>query len=543
MAVLPDPATGYRYAGYRAAGLWTDTTLAGLVPEAASRHPDRELFCFEGRRVTYGEFDRWTRAAAADLVSRGVRPGDRVLVQLPNRLEALVMQVAAFRAGAVDVPVIPIYRAHEMRQILADCRPAAVCSTSRLGQRDPAAELDALLTELGQAPAARYLVDGERAGWVGVPGPDATVGGSLPDPPAPDEPVLLLYTSGTTSAPKGALLSSRAVVAHLVNFRDALGAGEHTVTLAATPLSHLSGFVAAVVFPVFVGGRSVVMPAWRPDDAVELIAAERVTLMMGATVFVADLVGRYERGAGNTHRLPTYAAAGATLAPETVDRAAAVDVQVVRAYGMTETAGVCAICSADESLERRRAWDGRLLPGIEIQAVDDDRAPLPPGELGHLRIRGAQLLTGYTDPELTADQIDDEGWFYPGDLGQVDDHGWVRIAGRTKDIVNRGGEKFSTLDIEQALSAHPGVTAVAVTAVPDERFTEAVGAWLVTEPGLTAQALLTHLEAHGLAKAKFPVEWHRVAELPVTASGKVQKHRLPALEDLETWKTRPKGTA
>lgn len=540
---MTDPATSYREAGYRAAGLWSDATLAGLVPAAAARHPDRELFCFEGARVTYGAFEAWTRAIAADLVARGVRRGDRVLVQLPNRLEALAVQVAAFRAGAVDVPVVPIYRTHEMRQILADCRPAAVCSTGRLGERDPAAELDGLLAELGQCPAVRYLVDGTRDGWAAVPDADARPAGELPEPPPADEPVLLLYTSGTTSAPKGALLSSRAVYAHLVNFAGALGAGEHTVTLAATPLSHLGGFVAAVVFPAFLGGRSVVMPAWRPDEAVELIARERVSLMMGATVFIADLVERYERSRpGEQHRLDTYAAAGATLAPEVVDRAAAVGVDVVRAYGMTETAGVCAIAAADEPLDRRRAWDGRLLAGMEIQVVDDDRVPVPPGILGHLRIRGPQLLTGYTDASLTAEQIDADGWFYPGDLGRVDDQGWVQVAGRTKDIVNRGGEKFSTLDIEQAVAGHPAVRTVAVTAVPDDRFGEAVGAWLVADSDLTPEELLAHLDGTGLARQKFPVEWHRVAQLPVTASGKIQKHRLAGLDDLATWTTRPEGT-
>jgi acyl-CoA synthetase (AMP-forming)/AMP-acid ligase II len=381
-----------------------------------------------------------------------------------------------------------------------------------------------------------------------VPTTDAGTGGiggtALPEPPPPEEPVLLLYTSGTTAAPKGALLSSRAVIAHLTNFRDALGAGEHTVTLAATPLSHLGGFVAAVVFPAFVGGRSVIMPAWRPDEAVELIARERVNLMMGATVFVSDLVQRYERTPQGTYRLPTYAAAGATLAPEVVDRAAAVGVDVVRAYGMTETAGVCAISSADEPLERRRAWDGRLLPGMEIQAVDDERRLVPPGEVGHLRIRGPQLLTGYTDEQLTTAQIDGDGWFYPGDLGQVDDQGWVRVAGRTKDIVNRGGEKFSTLDIELAIGSHPGVRAVAVTAVPDDRLGEAVGAWLVVDDDVRDAGpapLLAHLRERNLATQKFPVEWHLVAGIPVTASGKVRKHALADLPTQQTWTTRPEG--
>jgi acyl-CoA synthetase (AMP-forming)/AMP-acid ligase II len=288
----------------------------------------------------------------------------------------------------------------------------------------------------------------------------------------------------------------------------------------------------------------VIVPAWRPDEAADLIAAERVNLMMGATVFVADLVARYEQRPAGEHRLTTYAAAGAALAPEVVDRAAAVGVDVVRAYGMTETAGVCAISRPDDPLARRRSWDGRPLAGMHIQATDDHRRPLPPGQPGQLRIRGPQLLTGYTDQRLTAEQLDGQGWFYPGDLGVVDAEGWVRITGRTKDIVNRGGEKFSTLDIELALAAHPGVRAVAVAAVPDARLGEVVGAWLVVDDDLREAGpdrLLAHLRGYGLARQKFPVEWHLVAEIPTTASGKTQKHRLAHLDDLRTWTTRPEG--
>ncbi len=541
MSKTTDLTTRYRDAGYRATGLWTSESLADLVPDRARRHPDRELFLFDGRRVTYGEFETWTRTVALDLVRRGVGRGDRVLVQLPNCLEALVVQVAAFRAGAMDVPVVPIYRQHEVRQILADCRPAVVCTVTALGDRNPAAEIDGLLDELGLAPVVRFAVGGERTGWAALPQPDAAVEGELPEPPPVDEPVLLLYTSGTTSAPKGALLSSRAVIAHMVNFRDALDAGEHTVTLAATPLSHLGGFVAAVVFPVFLGGRSVVMPGWRPDAAVELIGREGVTLMMGATVFIADLVQRYAAAPAGAYRLEVYAAAGAAVAPELVDRAGEVGVRVVRAYGMTETAGVCAIAWAADPLARRREWDGRLLRSMEMQVVDDERRLVAPGTVGHLRIRGPQMLTGYTDPVLTAEQIDEDGWFYPGDIGRVDDEGWVQMVGRTKDIVNRGGEKFSTMDIEIAIASHPGVQRVAVTAVRDERLGEAVGAWIVVDDSVGgAEVLVNHLHERGLARQKIPVRWHVVAEIPATANGKVQKHRLEQLPDIRTWTTERK---
>src|SRR5215475_5973471 len=169
-----------------------------LLHDQASRTPGRELFVFEGRRVTYGEFDGWVTTVASDLVRRGVRGGDRVMVQLPNCLEALVLQVAAFRIGAIDMPVIPIYREHEVRQIVAESRPAVVAAAAKLGTREPAAELDGICAELGHQPVVRYLAGGERPGWEPVPAPGEVAEIELPEPLPAKEPALLLYTSGTT---------------------------------------------------------------------------------------------------------------------------------------------------------------------------------------------------------------------------------------------------------------------------------------------------------------------------------------------------------
>jgi acyl-CoA synthetase (AMP-forming)/AMP-acid ligase II len=527
--------TEEREAGYRETGLWTDDPVGYLVSSQAARWPDRELFSFEGRRVSYGDFDAWVSTVAADLAGAGVQRGDRVMVMMPNCLEALVLQVAAFRIGAVDMPVIPIYREHEIRQILADSRPAAVAVASELGPRRPAAELDILLAELGQEPAVRYSVGAPRPGWRAVPASGTVRVSELPEPLPADQPVLLLYTSGTTSAPKGVLLTSRALLAHLRNYQQALGASDETVLLAGTPLSHLGGFISGVIFPAFLGARSVIMTSWQPDEAVPLIEREQVSLMMGAPVFLSDLVQRYEAGAAPAHRLSLFMCAGAAVHPSTIERAQAVGVTAVRVYGMTETAGVCTMASADDPVERRSRWDGHLIPGMEIEAADRDRRQLPPGQEGELRIRGPQLLTGYTDPGLTQAQIDADGWFYPGDIGVVDAQGWVRMSGRSKDIINRGGEKFSTMDIEAAIAAHPDVADVAVTAVPDARLGEAAGAWLVLRLGAVwagPAPIIEHLEQRKLARQKIPVQWHVVAAIPTTASGKVQKNRLTELEDV-----------
>ncbi|MGQ4618655.1 AMP-binding protein [Nocardia sp. R7R-8] len=527
-----DPTRAQRYIDK---GLWSDDRIGDLIPRRAAEFPDRELFVFEGQRVSYGKFNRWTEAVAAVMVARGVSRGDRVVVQLPNCLEALVLQVAAFRIGAVNVPVVPIYREHETAQILADARPSVVAVAHTLSSRHPYQEVDALLAEIGHAPRLKFLVGSVAPGWSAVPGCDEAIVAELPEPLAAHESALILYTSGTTSAPKGAYLSSRALMAHLKNFATAMRLGAEEVLAVGTPLSHLGGFVAGVVFPAYLGARSVIMAGWNPDHAVQLIEQEHVTLMMGATIFLQDLVERYAKGAAPSHRLTNYVCAGSTIPPRVIRAAEAMGVNATRNYGMTETAGICTAADQHDPLEMRSDWDGRLLDEMEIEAVDPDREPLPAGDIGDLRIRGPQLFDGYTDAAVTAAQFDEEGWFYPGDVGQVVD-GWVKMTGRSKDIVNRGGEKFSTQDIEGALLSHSDIASVAVTAVPDKRFGEAVGVWLTLTPGVVwqgARKYLEHLDGLKVAKTKFPVEWHVVEEIPTTASGKIQKYRLREMADLE----------
>jgi acyl-CoA synthetase len=470
------------------------------------------------------------------MVARGVKRGDRVVVQLPNCLEALVLQAAAFRIGALNVPVVPIYREHETSQIVDDARPAVIAVARTLGARTPTHEVDRILSDIGHCPAIKFVVGGAEEGWTGVPGESAATSATvhLHEPASADEPALLLYTSGTTSAPKGAYLTSRALFAHLRNFQAALGLDKDSVPAAGTPLSHLGGFVAGLVLPAFLGARSVILPAWRPDEAVDILEQERVTLMMGATVFLQDLVDRYRSGHAPTHRLTNYVCAGATIPPRLIRDAQAAGVNATRCYGMTETAGICTAANSGDPIERRAEWDGRLLAGMEIEAVDASRMRLPEGSEGELRIRGPQLFDGYTDLDVTAAQVDPGGWFYPGDVGIVAD-GWVKMTGRSKDIVNRGGEKFSTQEIENALLTHPDIVTAAVTAVPNARFGEAVGAWIVLAsdvdwPG--PDKYLWHLNDLKLAKAKLPVEWHVVKSIPRTATGKIQKFRLRELTDV-----------
>jgi acyl-CoA synthetase (AMP-forming)/AMP-acid ligase II len=534
------PVTPYQAEAYNEAGLWTTERIGDLVSRQAARTPDRELFAFENTRVTYREFDAWVHRVASDMVVHGVGPGDRVLVALPNCLECLVLQAAAFRIGAVNVPVITINREHENRQILRDVRPNVIAVAAELGARRPHVEIDTLLAEMNHTPRLKYVVGEPASNWAAVPGLKGHDGpvSALPDSAPADRPALILYTSGTTSAPKGAYLSSHALIAQLRNMAAVAELDESSVVAAGTPVAHVGGLIAGLLLPAYLGARSVILPAWNPDKAIDVIERERVTVMMGATVFIQDLVERYSSGAGQTHRLERYMCAGAAIPASLVAAADAVGVFTTRNYGMTETAGICTGAIPADPTPLRHQWDGRLLAGMEIEAVDQDRTRLLDGQEGELRVRGPQLFDGYTDTAITQAQFDADGWFYSGDVGIVND-GWVKMTGRTKDIINRGGEKFSTQDIEHALLSHEDVVAAAVTAVPDPRFGEAVGAWIVLTDSARwrgPRRYLEHLDQQRLAKAKLPVEWHVVEAIPTSASGKIQKFRLKDLPDLATAK-------
>ncbi|MEU7812219.1 class I adenylate-forming enzyme family protein [Pseudonocardia sp. NPDC049154] len=536
MTTIPaaeDPAAAVQTAARW--GLAPDEGLGWALHRAARRHPDREFVIIDDLRLTYGQVAAWVSAVGRDLVANGVRRGDRVLIQLPNRVEALIAQAAAFRIGAVSVPVVPIYREHEMRHIIGDCAPDAVITADALGSRQPWAEFDAHLEGFGLRPAVRYVVGqgvvGE--GWRRLPGRDAADraddGADLPDPLGPDECALILYTSGTTSAPKGVMLAGRSFLVNTELVAERMAWDEDEVFFCCAPLSHLAGFVSGLAWPLGMGRPVVIMPKWNGEEAARLIERERVTFTTAAAVFLHDLVAAYRKGIGTGHLITRFTSGGAATPPALVEAADELGFAAMRGYGMTETGGGIAFCRGDSDLRRRAYYDGQVIDGTELQAVGPDREPLPPGTEGELRTRGVQALLGYTFAELTRDQIDEDGWFYTGDVGVVDADGWLRVTGRVKDIINRGGEKFSSRDIEEAVATHPAIDRAAVVGVPDDRFGEAVGAFVTLAEGAEwggPEEVLEHLERGRLTKQKFPTWWYVLDQLPSTASGKIQKHLL-----------------
>ena len=493
---------------------------------------------FEGTCLTFSEFHSWVGVIAADLLAHGVQPGDRFVIQVPNSLEALVLQIAAFRIGVVNVPIVPIYREHELAHILADARPSAIAVAAELGSRRPPEEVDGVLAQQDHVVRVKYALGTDRpAGWMKIPerpSPGTPIPDHLPDPVEASAPALYLYTLGTTSLPKGAILSSRACIAHVRNFTRRFWVTVEDALLAGTPLSHLGGFFNSIMMPLYTGARVVILPAWRPREAGAPAEAEGVTLTTGAALFLRDLVELYEAGEFASKSLRIYSSAGAYTERSLVRRAASFGVTAIRGYGMTEAGAVAGGDARDPDLMREE-YDGRVFDGMTIQSVDEDRRVLPFGVDGELRIQGPQVMDGYTDPVASALHLDDDGWFYTGDIGSVTDDGWVRMSGRIKNIINRGGEKFSAQDIESAILQHPDVKEVAVTGVPEPRLGEKVAAFVTLKDGADwtgPDEILAVLDQQGLAKPKFPVVWHVLPEgLSRNPTGKIKKNVLVELHE------------
>jgi acyl-CoA synthetase (AMP-forming)/AMP-acid ligase II len=524
---------------YLRRGLSSTESFGYFLETCAGFWPDREVVSFEGARYTYDQLHQWSLAAAQLLVDKGLRPGDRVMIQALNSIELLAVQFAAWRVGAITVPIVPMYRAHELKTILREVSPKIVASSGKIGSRCYCSELDELFDEMGQAPAAKIILASPayRPGWTPVPpapAPGAAVDGrDLPEAAAGTDCAVILYTSGSTAAPKGAMLRSSAIVNSARAFQKSMGIGQADVALCATPLGHTGALINGMIVPMSGGARGVVLPSWKPDEALEVIAREKVTIMSAPPLILQDLVERYETVAPSGHRLQRFYGGGGPVPPSLIQRADAVGIRAIRAYGMTETTGNFTICHTDESFERRALFDGRPLYGCELAVVDEERRALPQGGVGEVRVRGPNILMGYVDKAATQAAIDVQGWFYTGDLGRIDADGWLTIEGRVKDIINRGGEKFSSQDIEAAIASHPDITDVAVVGAPDPRYGEVVAAFIRLKPQVVwsgPEKLLEHLEAAKLAKPKRPVHWHVLDEFPRTPSGKVQKQALRAMQ-------------
>lgn len=511
---------------WHAEGWYSRRTCLDALNAGASEHPYSSVVFVTAvgqTTTTVAEIHRRARAVAAGLQRLGVRAGDAVAVQLTNRPECAIAYQAVLLCGAVLVPIVAIYGSNEVGFILRESgarvfiMPAGHDSATCLPK----------LADYALIPTLRHVVVVDDAGlghlsWADLAEDPRDYTAPVVDA---DDPCVLIYTSGTTSAPKGVQHSHNSLLAEQATIPGFLGGDADDVQLVLFPPGHIAG-VSSTLRPLISGSRSVFLEEWDPTVAADLVEKFGVTATSGAPAHLSGLLN-VPGVARKLASLRQFLTGAATVTDELGRRAEEVGIIAFRCYGMTEHPTVTSAHATDPFPVRMRT-DGAPLPGCSVRILDPDGAACPVGVDGEVVVRGPDQFIGYRDPALDAGAFTAEGWLRTGDLGHLDTDGRLTITDRIKDVIIRGGETISSGQVEDALLAHPSVAEAAAIAAPDDRYGEVVGAVVVLHAGarLDLEELRRHFAATGLARQKTPERLVIVDSLPRTALGEVRKAEL-----------------
>jgi cyclohexanecarboxylate-CoA ligase len=534
-----DPAIMRRY---RDAGWWQGKTIVDYLKQYTAEHPDKVAivgYRTEEREtdvLSYRQLSRLVDRFAGALLELGIGPGDVVALQLPNWWHITALYMACGRIGAVITTMAPILRQREVRYILdrMDCKVCIVPDTFR--KFDYASMLAELALSL---PKLKHIY------VIGEQKPEGTKdfdeffvktrweekhGAEELDRLAPDPDTVhqIMFTSGTTGEPKGVLHTPDTLDCAARVWPEMMPFTEEDVVLMAMTMGHQGGFLYGCHMPFVRGLKAVYIDVFDLPTILEAVSDEAVTWTVLPPATVIDASATVKGGKYNLSTLKYLACGGAPVPPHLVDLAK--DVLGCRLYtvwGMTEN-GPVTILTPKDPPEMAGKSDGRVIPSMELKITDDDRLELPVGQDGRLLVRGPNNFLGYFErPELTAAAMDEDGWFDTGDVARIDKKGYIRITGRTKELIIRGGENIPVVEVEAALYQHPKVHEVSVIGVPDERLGERACAVVIPENDPpTLQELTGHLEKLGMSKHFWPERLEIVDAFPRTAFGKVQKFML-----------------
>ncbi|CAN5311270.1 AMP-binding protein [soil metagenome] len=492
---------------YELAGWWTSDSLGELVASGLAATPDAQFRVhsavqpYEG---TFGEVERLARRLAAGLRTRGVGPGDVVAMQMPNWMEAAAAFWASAILGTVTVPIVHFYGRKELTHILADCRPKVFLTAERFGRMEFHPEVSSGVPIVGVVGRDfdDLLADEPMTGVVDTD---------------PALPALIAYTSGTTSAPKGVIHSHRSLV-HETHQLVQQSSHDRGKQLTATPVGHFIGMVGAFLIPV-IGGKSInLADVWDPGLALGLMKSDGLAVGGGPPYFVTSLLDHPDFTHEHLAGVRSVGLGGSTVPVAVTRRLAGLGINVYRSYGSTEHPSITG--SRHDAPEDKRLYtDGAPLSGVEVRLADD----------GEILSRGPDLCLGYTDATLTDRAFDEDGWYHTGDVGVLDADGYLTITDRKSDVIIRGGENISAVELEEALLAMPGIAEAVVVAAPDARLGEHAAAVVRMLPEChlpELAAVRRHFEALGMARQKWPEELQQVDDFPRTASGKVQKFKV-----------------
>lgn len=516
-----------------AAGHWRNEAWLAFFDDAVRHAPQKTaIVSFNSahratERLTYAELGAVVDRLVLGMAELGIGSGSTVSIQLPSWWQFIAIELACARLGAIINPIMPTARQQDLRHALG-LTGAQLLFVPRVFRNN---RYEPLIAEIHEAlPDLRHVVVVDGLGpnsFYGLPGTKARSCAAMSEPFDPNRVAEIIFTSGTTGAPKGVMHTWNTLIASTRSFARRLELGSQDVIFMGSPLAHQTGFLWGSILPIFLGATVVLLDIWNPETAIELIERERATFTVSAPTFLMDILGVYEKGDRRGNPLRTFLLAGAPVPRVLVQRAAArLGVGIASAWGMTEVS-LPTITRLSDGVEKVAGSDGCPVEGAEIRVVDTAGRALGPGLEGHLEARGAFNFVGYLkQPELHA--TDKDGWFDTGDLAYIDGDGYVRITGRTKDIIIRGGEKIPVTEVENALYRHPAVADVAVIAMPDQRLGERACACVTLREGgaLSFEEMVRFLTEAGITKTYFPEQLEIISEMPRTASGKIQKFEL-----------------
>lgn len=521
-----------RRAAYRQQGLWGDASLADYWQQTARAMPDKiAVVDNHGASYTYSALDHAASCLANWMLAKGIESGDRIAFQLPGWCEFTVIYLACLKIGAVSVPLLPSWREAELVWVLNKCQAKMFFAPTLFKQTRP---VDLILPLQNQLPQLQQIVGVDKLA-------PATSSLSLSQIIADntslttaitthgDELAAVLFTSGTEGLPKGVMLTHNNILASERAYCARLNLTWQDVFMMPAPLGHATGFLHGVTAPFLIGARSVLLDIFTPDACLALLEQQRCTCMLGATPFVYDLLNVLEKQPADLSALRFFLCGGTTIPKKVARECQQRGIKLLSVYGSTESSPH-AVVNLDDPLSHFMHTDGYAAAGVEIKVVDDARKTLPPGCEGEEASRGPNVFMGYFDePELTARALDEEGWYYSGDLCRMDEAGYIKITGRKKDIIVRGGENISSREVEDILLQHPKIYDACVVAMSDERLGERSCAYVVLKAphhSLSLEEVVAFFSRKRVAKYKYPEHIVVIEKLPRTTSGKIQKFLL-----------------
>lgn len=516
---------------YRQKGYWGDATLADCFKMSAQNYPDKcAIVDLQGARYTYAQLNEAASKVAKFLKAEGVKPGDFVSCQLPCWSEFAVVYFATLIVGAIFNPILPSFRESELFHILNKCETKVLFMPSEFRGFDYTLMADSL--QGIPSLKAMVIVEKEKKAAHGIT-LDSILEEYSPlssyEKGNADDVAAVLFTSGTESFPKGVMLTHNNIIFSEKVYASTFNLSFLDVLLMPAPVAHAIGFHHGVTNAFLLGATCVLQDIFHAEATLALIERERCTMLNASTACAFDLLRTLKRKPYDISSLRFFLCGGSPVPRHLVKQSFEQGFKVVGVYGSTESVPHTA-ARLEDTVEKIVNTDGKAMPGIEVKVVDDHRKPISAGVQGEEASRGPNVFVGYLkEPELTGKVLDEDGWYYSGDLCTMDEDGYIRINGRKKDVIIRGGENISSSEIESILIQHPNVLETAVVGMPDPRLGERACAYVVledNEQGLTLEEVIEFFSKHHTAKFKYPERIEIVHEIPRNEAGKVKKFIL-----------------